>query len=209
MKGVFYMKNTRKMVTASVLIALYLVLGYLTIDLKLIKISISSLPLVIGGIMMGPWMGLAIGLIGSFLSQMLHYGITSTTILWMIPIASRGLVVGLYAKKHGYQINQFQTTLIMIISSLIASTLYTGAFYVDSKVWDYYSFAVVFGSSVGRFVTGVITAGLLSMLVPVIVRALRSLELSQNVEGVTKKSTAGKASTWKESHLHIMRSSSA
>ena len=75
------MKNTRKMVTASVLIALYLVLGYLTIDLKLIKISISSLPLVIGGIMMGPWMGLAIGLIGSFLSQMLHYGITSTTIL--------------------------------------------------------------------------------------------------------------------------------
>ena len=28
------MKNTRKMVTASVLIALYLVLGYLTIDLK-------------------------------------------------------------------------------------------------------------------------------------------------------------------------------
>lgn len=187
------MKNTRKMVTASVLIALYLVLGYLTIDLKLIKISISSLPLVIGGIMMGPWMGLAIGLIGSFLSQMLHYGITSTTILWMIPIASRGLVVGLYAKKHGYQINQFQTTLIMIISSLIASTLYTGAFYVDSKVWDYYSFAMVFGSSVGRFVTGVITAGLLSMLVPVIVRALRSLELSQNVEGVTKKSTAGKA----------------
>ena len=193
MKGAFFMKNTKKMVTASVLVALYLVLGYLTIDLKLIKISISSLPLVVGGMIMGPGMGLAIGLIGSFLSQMLHYGLTSTTILWMIPIASRGLVVGLYAKKHRYQINQFQTTFIMIISSLIASTLYTGALYADSKIWSYYSFAVVFGSSVARYITGIITAGLLSVIVPVIVKALRSFELSQNAEGVKNKSTAGKA----------------
>ncbi len=174
MKGDFCMKNTKKMVTASVLVALYLVLGYLSIDLKLIKISIASLPLVVGGIMMGPGYGLIIGLVGSFLSQMLHYGLTTTTILWMIPIASRGFVVGLYAKKHNYLINQFQTTMIMLVSSIIASTLYTGAFYVDSKVWKYYTYAAVFGSSIARYITGIITAGLLSAIVPIIVKALKS-----------------------------------
>ena len=187
------MKNTRKMVTASVLVALYLVLGYLTIDLKLIKISISSLPLVVGGIMMGPEFGLIIGLVGSFLSQMLHYGLSTTTILWMIPIASRGLVVGLYSKKHGYSLSQFQTTFIMMISSIIASTLYTGALYVDSTVWDYYSFAVVFGSSIARYVTGLITAGLLSIIVPLIVKALRNYDPSWRAASAQNDSNVGKA----------------
>ena len=42
-----------------------------------------------------------VGAVGGFLNQMLTYGFTVTTLMWIFPNAVRGLLVGLYAKKHG------------------------------------------------------------------------------------------------------------
>ena len=45
----------------------------------------------------GPVGGLLVGLLGAFMGQLLTYGVTATTILWILPQAARGLLVGVYA----------------------------------------------------------------------------------------------------------------
>ena len=62
------------------------------------KITVDSLPILVAALLLGPLDGLAVGLIGSFLNQMLTYGLTVTTVLWILPAGIRGLVVGYYAK---------------------------------------------------------------------------------------------------------------
>ena len=83
--------------------ALYVVLSsYVSLNLGPMKLSLDGLPILIGALMFGPMDGLIIGLLGNFLSQLLgSYGLSATTVLWMLPDGLRGLSVGWYAKKHG------------------------------------------------------------------------------------------------------------
>ena len=59
---------------------MYVVLSYVSINLGNMVITVSAIPIIMGGMLFGPIAGLEIGLIGSFLNQMLKYGITPTTI---------------------------------------------------------------------------------------------------------------------------------
>lgn len=52
-------------------------------------------PLLLEQLYLGPLDGFLIGFFGSFLNQLLTFGLTPTTILWVIPAAVRGLLIGL------------------------------------------------------------------------------------------------------------------
>ena len=119
--------STRKMVTIAMLTAVYVVLNFAgTVRLGWINISVASLPVIVGAMLYGPVGGLLVGLLGAFMGQLLTYGVTATTILWILPQAARGLLVGVYAKHCGYKFSSGQLTL-----ALIGTALEQGANFFD------------------------------------------------------------------------------
>ena len=125
----------------------------------------------------GPVGGLLVGLLGAFRGQLLTYGVTATTILWILPQAARGLLVGVYAKHCGYKFSSGQLTLALIGTALVVTALNTGAMYIDSVIYNYYSYAYVFGGLVVRIISGAATAVLMVFVAPPVVNLLnRSLD---------------------------------
>ena len=166
-------KKTRALALDAMLCAMYVVLSFVSINLPNMKFSFDSLPILVGAALLGPVDGLAVGLVGSFISQLLTYGITVTTPLWIIPAGVRGLLVGLYAKKHGFNMTLKQTELAVIFSALVVTALNTVVMYLDSVIFGYYSYVYVFGAMLPRIIAGIITAAVLAAVLPTIVRALR------------------------------------
>lgn len=116
----------------ALMIALHIVLesfGTIRIGNEL-KITFSTLPIVLAGMLCGPAEGLAVGLVGTFLSQLLTYGITVTTPIWILPGMLQGLASGLiYAAFHRkarllpIAVNVFSSDLVLVIFNLLASYL--------------------------------------------------------------------------------------
>lgn len=138
--------STRKLVVIAMMVAVYVVLNTVgTIRLGWINISVSALPIIVGALLYGPGGGLMVGLVGAFLGQLMTYGVTATTVLWIIPPAVRGLLIGLYAKRCGYELSRKQLVGVLIVTSLVVTLLNTGAIYLDSVIYGYYTYAYVFG----------------------------------------------------------------
>ena len=120
-----------------------------------------------------PLDGFLIGFFGSFLNQLLTFGLTPTTIIWVLPAAIRGLLIGLYAKHCHFDMSFLQTQIITISTALIVTALNTGALYLDSKIYGYYSFAFVFGAVIPRIFTGILTAFVFGSILPYIVKPVK------------------------------------
>lgn len=166
--------KTKRLALDAMLAAMFVVLSLFSINLPGMKITLDSLPILVGAALLGPLDGLAVGLIGSFLNQMITYGFTATTLLWIIPAGLRGLLVGLYAKKRGFDMSLRQTMFITISTALLVTALNTLFLYVDSWVYSY-SYAAALPTLVLRIAAGIVTAVLFSVILPPILTALRRL----------------------------------
>ncbi|MBQ3102788.1 MAG: ECF transporter S component [Oscillospiraceae bacterium] len=174
--------TTRKLVISAMLAAMYVALCFAKIRIGTLQITVSSLPVIMGGLLFGPLWGFAVGFIGSFFEQLLTYGVDFTTILWLVPIGVRGLMVGAYAKAKKTELDRKQLCFILILSSLVVTTLNTASIYLHSVIWDYYTFAYVFGSIVSRYLAGVLTAVVLVIVVPELMRLLRKSRILPRYE---------------------------
>ena len=95
--------KTKRLALDAMLAAMFVVLSLFSINLPGMKITLDSLPILVGAALLGPLDGLAVGLIGSFLNQMITYGFTATTLLWILPpilTALRRLFGGETARKE-------------------------------------------------------------------------------------------------------------
>ena len=173
--------STRKLVVIAMMVAVYVVLNTVgTIRLGWINISVSALPIIVGALLYGPGGGLMVGLVGAFLGQLMTYGVTATTVLWIIPPAVRGLLIGLYAKRCGYALSRGQLVGVLIVTSLVVTLLNTGAIYLDSVIYGYYTYAYVFGKVGIRIVSGAVTAVAMAFVTPPVLDMLkRSLRAAQ------------------------------
>lgn len=138
--------KTKRIAIDGILSALYVVLGYIAIDMGMAKISIEELPVILAGLLLGPIDGMIVGGLGTFICQIIKYGFSATTLLWMLPYIACGLVCGLFAKKYNYYNTSKQLWAIIIIAGLVTFALNTLAIYVDSKVYGYYTPAYVWGA---------------------------------------------------------------
>ena len=102
--------RTKTLCLVSVLAALYVPLSiFAAVQMGNVRISFGSLPVVISALLLGPVEAVIVAMTGEFFKQLLTYGVTATTILYLIPPALRGLVIGLaavYARKHGRPLEQ-------------------------------------------------------------------------------------------------------
>lgn len=155
------------------LAAMCAVLGAVSIDLGNIKLTLESLPVMLGALLFGPADGALIGLVGTLLYQVLRYGVTVTTPLWVVPYVVCGLVMGASAKKCGFELTTKKTIFVSVLANLLVTTLNTAVMYLDSKIFGYYSNAYIFGSIVVRYVVCVAKAILFGALLPPLVKYLR------------------------------------
>ncbi len=162
----------RKIITricvCAILSALYFVLDLISIKAGPFKLSVSGLPIIIVAILYGPIDAMIVGFTGAFLGQLLSYGFTPTTLLWCMPAVVRGLFVGALTKKLNPKDEPIKLIVIIIISSLLVTTINTVVMYIDSKIYHYYSYAYIFGALIYRYIAGVLTGIIYSVLTPAI-----------------------------------------
>ena len=170
--------TAKKLVMIAMLTAVYVILCLVgTIRLWWMNISVATLPLIIASLLFGPAGGMFVGLLGSFLEQLLTYGLMATTVLWLVPNTVRGLLLGIYFKKKNYRPTRVQLIGALTVAALITTALNTLVMYLDSVVQGYYSYAYVFGGVVTRVIAGVITAVVMAFVAPPVVKLLeRTLE---------------------------------
>jgi ECF transporter S component (folate family) len=178
--------STRRLALNAVMIALYIALSTLAIPLGGLKLTVEHLPVIITALLFGPLDALLVGAFGELINQMLTFGFTPTTILWMAPAMFRGLSMGLCAK---YLANHAGLTaviekklpvaflVICVISGLLCSLLNTFTLYVDSKMFGYYSYAMVFGVLWVRLATSAVSSVLMAVVSKPVVIALRKAKI--------------------------------
>ena len=161
-------KIITRICVCAILSALYFIFDLISIKAGPFKISVSGLPVILVAILYGPVEAMIVGFTGAFLGQMVSFGFTPTTILWCLPAVVRGLFVGLCTKKLNIKERPITLIIIIVISSLLVTTINTVVMYIDSVIYNYYSYAYIFGALFTRYITGIITAIIYSVLTPVI-----------------------------------------
>lgn len=163
------------MAVDAVLIAMYVVLNSFSLRAANIKFTLDAFPIIVGAVMFGPVHGSLIGFLGSGIYQLFFsgYGITPTTALWMLPAVIRGLIIGLYSRKKNYEPRGAGLIIITIISGITVTCLNTVALYTDSIIYHYYSFELVFGLLIPKFIIGAVLAVVFALIIPSLVRKIR------------------------------------
>ena len=147
--------NTRRLVTDAVLIALYVVLNFYTIRLGWLNISLAAFPILVAALLYGWADGLIVGA------------------MWMLPTLGRGLMVGLYATKRGFDLNRKQIGFIVLVSCLVVTLLNTAALYADSLIY-HYPVALTLGTIALRLVSSVVMAVVFTIITPKTIQLLRT-----------------------------------
>ena len=159
----------------AVLAAMCAVLGAMSIDFGNVKISFEALPVMIGALMFGPLDGFIIGSIGTFVYQILRYGFEVTTLLWVLPYALCGIVMGVYAKKRGFELSGKQLSFIVALGCVLIFVINTGSLYIYSLVYQLNSLIFVVGALPVRILVCVINVVIYSALMPVLLKAVKKV----------------------------------
>lgn len=165
--------TTRKLAVNALLAAMCAVLGAISLDFGNLKVTFESLPVLVAALLFGPIDGLAVGGIGTLLYQVLRYGVTATTALWILPYILCGFLTGLYAKKRAYTLSTKQMAFIMFAMSIMIFALNTLVLYIDSKIYGYYSTVFIFGSMVPRVLICLAKAAVFTAIMPPLLRAAK------------------------------------
>lgn len=169
----FKRMNTRQLTIDAMLCAVCAVLGYVALDLGNIKITFESLPILLGGLLFGPLDGMLIGGMGTLIYQLIRYGVSATTLLWIVPYIVCGLVAGVWAKLNRFRLERVQTVLLVIAAELAVTGLNTIPIYVDSKLYGYYFPGIILGALALRLVICVVKAVAFGAVLPTLTEAIR------------------------------------
>lgn len=171
------MKNKLVLRTAlcAIAAALFFVFDLISIKFGPYKITMSGLPVIVIAIMFGPLDALIVGFTGAFLGQLLSYGLTPTTVLWCLPAMVRGLMIGIVARKVNLMDKKIIMIITIILSSILVTSINTLVMLLDSVIYNYYSYAYIFGALLTRFISGILTALVYSILTPLIIIPLSKI----------------------------------
>lgn len=123
---------------ASMMSALSIILDVMSVKTNSTKITLYSFPLLISGFLFGPWVGLLSGIVSGLIAQVILYGFTITTPLWMVAPMLWGFLSGLLffkAKKKKYSL--WNISWIVVCTSLCVTAWNTLALYIDGLIFQY------------------------------------------------------------------------
>lgn len=165
--------KTRQLAIDAMLCAVCAVLGYVALDLGSIKITFESLPILLGAMLFGPVDGMLVGGIGTLIYQLVRYGVTATTPLWILPYVVCGLLVGAWARRRDFALSPRQTVVLVVLAELAVTALNTVALYVDSKLYGYWFPGFILGALGLRLVICVVKAVAFGLILPGVIETVR------------------------------------
>lgn len=163
---------------AGIMAAMYVGLDFLAVSISApfggnLKISLSGLPVIIVAIFGGPFWGAATGFVGAFIGQFITYGLSATTLLWILPAVARGVSMGILFRVFKKSVKAGILTIETCISSLLVTLLNTGAMLIEQKLYGYYSsYLAIYLAIPSRILAGIITAVAFSLMLPTIINSL-------------------------------------
>ena len=174
------MSKTRRMCYAALLAAMYVPLAlYVAVQVGNVRISFGSLPVVVAALLFGPVDAVVVAMVGEFFKQILTYGVTYTTVLYLIPPALRGLVVGLGAfalmslRRERLEDRRVLCYAVCVAAALCTTVGNTLVNWLDSVLMGYYFPGLILGDLAWRLIVGMINAVVMASLAIPLVRALR------------------------------------
>lgn len=176
------MSKAQRIAFDGMLAAVYFALSFLVIDTGTFKFTFTSLALVAAALLFGPADACAVALVGEFLYQVIIFGVTATTPVWLVPPVLHALFLGLCALLLGRKRPLAERTLPCFAACLgcgLLNTVFnTAALYVDSKYWGYYQYHMIFGVALIRALIGLATALIVTAAAIPLVRSLRQKGLA-------------------------------
>lgn len=167
--------KTRQLTLDAMLCALCAVLGYVALDLGSVKLTFESLPILLGGLLFGPLDGMLIGGVGTLIYQLLRYGVSATTLLWMLPYVACGLIAGAWSRANRFHLERVQTVFLVVSAELVVTGLNTIPIYVDSKLYDYYYPGIILGVLALRLAISVGKGIAFGLILPELAQAVRHI----------------------------------
>lgn len=180
--------TAKRLAINGLLTAMFFALSLFSVEVAGIKITFDSLPVIIAAMLFGPVDAFLVGFIGAFLEQMMRYGFTATTLLWVIPPAVRGLTVGLAAMLFRSAISMdtildrkkpYAYFTACLVAAMVTSCLNTLVYYIDAKLYGYYNHALIFGIFGVRILSGLIAAAITAIVAIPIIAALDKAKIVQ------------------------------
>ena len=165
--------KTRQLAVDAMLCAVCAVLGYVALDMGSVKITFESLPILLGALLFGPVDGMLIGGVGTLLYQLIRYGVTATTPLWIAPYVVCGLLTGAWARRRWFALGRRETVVLVVLAELAVTALNTAALYVDSKLYGYWFPGFILGALALRLVICVVKAVAFGLILPGVVETVR------------------------------------
>lgn len=174
----------------AIFIAVFFALSMFSVEIGGVKLTFTSLPAVICAMIYGPVDGFLVGFLGAFLEQMLRYGFTATTLLWVLPPAIRGLTIGLATVLFRKSLSLDSVLsggrklipyfAVCLTAAVITSLGNTVVYYIDAKMYGYYTYELIFGVAGIRVVTNLISSALTAIVALPVLAALRKAKLIQS-----------------------------
>lgn len=170
--------NARRICYIALLAAMYYVLNLLEIRTPgNLHITFDALPIMVSALLIGPLDAALVAFFGELLNQVISpYGITATTLLWVMPPVIYALIIGFAAgKQRERRLEERMAAcyVVCILAALVRTAANTAVIWIDSVIYGYYTFALVFGAAAIRFVTGIIAAILVATVTMPLVKILR------------------------------------
>ena len=180
----------RRLALSGVLAALYLALCYLDISFGRYKITLAATVIYFVSFCFGPADCFFVCFVGVFLDQLL-YGLTPTTLLWMLPPLLRPILINPITYHYGkkgihMEDKKILSISLIIISSLLFSATNSLVFYLDSLIIGYPYKAVLLDNILQAIIT-MGTGALEAFLLFPLVKAIRKANLLPPLTWMNKK----------------------
>lgn len=165
--------SSKQYALCGVLAAMTAVLGYIALDFTSIKITFESFPVIIAGLMFGPLGGMVTGGIGTFIYQILRYGFSVTTPIWILPYIVCGAFAGYFARRGGFDLSRRQIIAVSVGSELLVTAINTFGIYIDSHIYGYYYPTIITGLLIPRVAISIAKAVVLALVLPELLKTLK------------------------------------
>ena len=159
-----------RMCEISMVSALSFVLGRLTLSFDNLKITFAAFPILLLACISSYWGDAAIAsFVAQFLSQMLTYGLSMTTVLWIFPSVFRAVVfwflVHKILKNNLHKVSYYVGADVIAVSVTVLNTLVIA---LDAIIFGYYTPTYVYGMFFIRLGSGIISMMLMSCVVALV-----------------------------------------
>lgn len=180
----------RRLALCAIFAALYVILCLLDIKIGRIKITLAALVIYFVCFAFDAKDCFFCCILGVFIDQLL-YGLTPTTVIWMLPPLIRPVLIvpiKSHFEKEGTLLDQKKvlTIILVMIASLLTTACNTGALYLDALIMKYDFKAVMIQNVIQALITmgtGIIEV---CLLFPVL-KALRKASFIPNEQEVKKR----------------------